>query len=230
MKVVFISDTHNRHNKVMVPPCDILIHCGDFTFQGLKSEVENFAIWLNLQPAKHIIVIPGNHEKVMEACLSGTEINSKEWITNHCPRAKVLIHEAIELEGIKFFGSPWTPYFFNWAWNAGRTLTEAAHVFKPFIGDLWKDIPIDTQVLVTHGPPVGILDEVADYRSGRLISVGCSELSKKIKDLKDLKVHAFGHLHLNGGRLLEVDGVKYINAAICNDDYKPTNPIVEIEW
>jgi predicted phosphodiesterase len=229
-KLVFISDTHNKHAKVTVPPCDILVHCGDFTFQGARSEVLNFAQWLHKQPAKHIIVIPGNHEKIMEACLQGVEIDSKEWILRDCPRAKLLIHQAIEIDGIKFFGSPWTPYFFNWAWNAGRTVAEAGHVFKPFIGDLWKDIPLDTNVLVTHGPPIGILDQAMDRYTGKLVSAGCYELSEKIKELKDLKVHAFGHLHLNGGSLLEQNGVQYINASICDEDYRPLNKVMEVQY
>jgi len=223
MRFCCISDSHNKHKQITIPECDILFHTGDWSFQGNKSETENFAKWLEKQPAKNIVLIPGNHEKVFEKCIDGlgTEEspNSKDWIYKHCPRANLLIHESLELNGIKIFGSPWTPYFFNWAWNAGRTITEAA----PFIGDLWKDIPNDTQILLTHGPSMGILDTVTDYNTGRMVSAGCSELSKKINDLKDLKMHLFGHLHFEGGRMVEQDGVIYVNSAVVDDRYIPND-------
>lgn len=215
-RIVFISDTHNKHNKLTIPECDILVHAGDASFQGLESETRNFAKWLNKQPAKHIVLTPGNHCKVFEKALP----ESRSWVTDECPHANLLIHEAVEIAGIRFFGSPWTPYFFNWSFNAGRTPTEAAHTFKPFIGDLWKDIPLDTQILVTHGPGLGTLDEVLSRDTGRIENVGCKELANKIRELKDLKISVFGHLHLNGGRTLVQDGVTYINAAMCDDSYE----------
>lgn len=225
-RLVFISDTHNKHNKVVVPECDILIHTGDCSFQGLESETKNFAKWLDKQPAKHIVLTPGNHCKVFEKELP----ESRSWVTDYCPRANLLIHEAAEVEGIKFFGSPWTPFFFNWAFNAGRDPVEASHTFKPFIGDLWKDIPLDTQILVTHGPGLGTLDEVLDRRTGRIQNVGCAELTKKIAELKDLKIHAAGHTHLMGGKYLDIGNIKYINAAICDDNYNPTREPVVIDY
>lgn len=223
MKLVFISDTHGKHDQVTVPECDILFHTGDWTGLGHKHEVEDFAKWLNKQTqCKHIVVIPGNHEEKFEKCLLGSDKDpsSKTWFLDHCPRVHLLIHESLELEGLKIFGSPWTPYFFNWAWNAGRTITEASHTFKPFIGDLWKDIPNDTQILLTHGPCAGVLDDALDYGTGRIEHVGCSELSKKMRDLKDLRIHAFGHLHLNGGKIVVDEDKMYINSAICDDSYR----------
>jgi len=232
MKLVFISDTHTMHDKLVIPECDILFHCGDWTYKGHKHEVEAFAKWLDEQPAKHIVITPGNHEVTFQNALSGSDHDpsSKTWITDHCPRAHVLIHESIEIEGLKIFGSPWTPAFgFRWAWNAGRTPVESAHIFKPFIGDLWQDIPLDTQILITHGPGLGTLDWVADYSTGRIINVGCHELTKKIYYLKDLQIHAFGHLHMKGGNIMVQDGVKYINASSCDDQYKPVHKPIKID-
>lgn len=225
-KLVFISDTHNRHSTVIVPECDILIYAGDWSFQGLESETKSFAKWLKKQPAKHIVLTCGNHEKGVEAELP----TSRSWIVDKCPRVHLLIHESLELEGIKFFASPWTPFFFNWAWNAGRDITEAAVRNKPFIGDLWKDIPDDTQILITHGPGLGTFDEALDFRTGRITNVGCKELTNKIATLKDLKIHAFGHLHYNGGKTMVQDGVTYINAAICDDAYVPSRKPVVIDY
>jgi len=230
VKLVFLSDTHNKHNKLRIPECDILFHCGDWTGMGYKHEVERFAAWLDKQPARYIVVIPGNHEKTFEKCLDSEE-SSMNWFKDHCPRAHLLIHEAVEIEGIKIFGSPYTPYFFNWAWNAGRTMIEAAQVFKPFIGDLWNKIPSDTQILITHGPPYGILDFCPDWvQKDKLVSVGCAELLKRVQQLNKLEIHAFGHIHLKGGNIQEHGGVKFINAAICDESYNPTNSIIEINY
>jgi predicted phosphodiesterase len=221
MRFCFISDTHNYHDALTIPECDILVHCGDWTGLGRYSEVTAFATWLNKQPAKHIVIIPGNHEKVFEAELLGSIgiPGSRSWITNACPKAHVLIDESIVLEGYRIYGSPWSPFFFDWAWNAGRTITEAAHTGKPFIGDIWSKIPENTQILITHGPGYGKLDKLKP-RNGITELAGCVELQKRIEQLPDLKIHAFGHLHYQGGQI-EVDGnVTYINAAICDDKYR----------
>ena len=113
MKLVFISDTHNKHNKLTIPECDILFCAGDMSFQGQKSEMENFAKWLHKQKATHIVLTIGNHERIFERAINGTDqdLSSKDWIMKHCPRAHLLIHEAVEIEGIKIFCSPWTPAF-----------------------------------------------------------------------------------------------------------------------
>src|ERR1700677_1938651 len=117
IKIVAISDTHNRHNKVKIPKCDLLIHAGDWSFQGQKSEVENFAEWLNKQDqCEEIVVIPGNHERYLEDYMP----ESLKWFTDKCPWAHLLIDQAIELYGIKIYGSPVQPFFCDWAWNKAR--------------------------------------------------------------------------------------------------------------
>lgn len=226
LKLVFISDTHTQHDKVHVPECDILFHCGDWTYLGEKETVENFAKWLNTLPARHIVITPGNHEIGLFRKLP----QSRSWILDHCPRANLLIHESVEIQGINIFGSPYTPYFHNWAWNAGRTIAESVYYFKPFIGDLWQDIPENTQILITHGPPYNILDTAMDYNDGYATSVGCVELSKRIEALPDLKIHAFGHLHYDGGKTKTINNIKYVNAAVCNDAYKPSNSLITVDF
>ncbi len=224
MRLVFISDTHTLHEKLTIPECDILVHSGDWSFQGHEHETVEFAKWLDKQPAKRIVLTSANHEKFFETMLP----ESRKWVTDHCPRVDLLIHEAIEIDGLKFFASPYSPTFgMGWAWNADRTIVESAHSGKPFIGDLWKDIPEDTQILVTHGPGMGILDTVTDRRTGKEVHVGCQELTNRIKDLTSLKAHVFGHIHGPGARTETIDGVIYINAAMCDDDYRITRkPIV----
>jgi Icc-related predicted phosphoesterase len=229
-----MSDSHTKHDQVIVPPnIDILFHCGDWTFRGYKDEVESFAKWLEKQPAKHIVLTGGNHEVTFKRCLEGSETDpsSKTWITDHCPRAHILIHESLELEGIKIFGSPWTPAFAQgWVWNAARTPTDAAHYFQPLLADLWNDIPTDTNVLITHGPPLGILDWALDYSTGRIENAGCRDLARKIETLKDIRIHAFGHLHYCGSKTLRFKKVQFINAAVVNDQYKISNSGVWIDY
>jgi Icc-related predicted phosphoesterase len=120
---------------------------------------------------------------------------------------------SITLDGIKFYGTPWVPKFFDWAFMDYDHNLE--HTFSK--------IPTDTDVLITHGPPFGILDKV---REG--FSVGSKSLRNKIETLKNLKVHAFGHIHEASGAYQEA-GVAYINAAILDRNYKLTALPIELE-
>jgi hypothetical protein len=196
------------------------------TFQGEEHELKDFFEWLEVQPARHIVVTMGNHERFFYKHYP----QSLDWIPP--TRAHILIDKAIEIEGLKIYGSPWTPAFgFDWAYNACRDLVEAAHCFKPFIGDIWAKIPEDTNILITHGQPMGILDEALDmFGTGRMIHVGDAELLKRINSLSNLKIHAGGHLHRNGGQLFQQeDGKIFINASVCDENYKPVNKPVILE-
>lgn len=217
-KIVSISDTHNRHDKVTIPECDFLFHCGDWTSMGYKHEVEPFAKWLDKQPAKYIVIIPGNHELNFEKDFP----ESKKWITDHCPRANLLIDESITLEGVKIYGSPVTPFFCNWAYNKHR---------GDQIQCYWDAIPNDINILLTHGPPYGILDQTT-YADGTIREdrLGCYQLQKRIKELENLDLHFFGHIHAQGSRQFHEDGVSYYNAAICDESYYPSNSITVVEY
>lgn len=219
LKIVAISDTHNRHDKLVIPKCDILFHTGDWSGLGREYEIREFARWLNKQPqAKHVVLIPGNHELEFEKALPA----SLQWFKEECPNAHLLINESITIEGIKIFGSPITPFFLDWAWNKHR---------GDDIQKYWDAIPIDTQILLTHGPPYGILDQVL-YSDGtpKSPNLGCYQLMNKIKELKDLDLHFFGHIHSPGGRQIHQDGVSFYNASICDELYYPSNPITKVDY
>lgn len=224
-KIVLISDTHNKHNKLVIPECDILIHAGDYSFQGTDSEIRNFYKWLNKQPAKHIVSIQGNHEKGWEA----DPENGKYIALNECPRVNLLEDNMTIINGINIYGSPWTPYFHNWAYNAGRTISEAAHYRKPLISDIWEKIPEDTDILVTHGPPYDILDEL-QYINGDSKGefVGCVELRKRIEQVRP-DLHVFGHIHCQYGEK-HIDGTSYYNASNCSEIYSIDNPPIVVEY
>jgi Icc-related predicted phosphoesterase len=216
MKIVAISDTHNRHSQLVIPECDVLIHAGDATGQGYPSEVRSFARWFNNQPAKHKIFVPGNHEFYFESELPA----SKLWFQEECPDGILLIEQEIVIDGIKFYGSPITPRFFDWAWNRDRFRDIKPH---------WDTIPNDVNVLITHGPPFGVLD-IVYYVDGITPKerVGCVELWERILELKQLKVHLFGHIHSESGEK-EFNGIRYFNCSVCDEMYMPVNGIKEFE-
>ncbi len=215
---IFISDTHNKHKRVSVNECDILFHTGDFSFQGTNSELKNFAEWLDEQPADHIVMVPGNHEKLWEKNYeAGVAIIKKA-----CPRVHILNDSGVTIGNQKIWGSPVTPYFFDWAWNRAR-VPELVGLHGAYIKDHWDLIPEDTTILLTHGPPYGILDEVKQFGISK--SVGCELLLDRVKQIKP-DIHAFGHIHDGHGEKA-LDGTLYINASICDETYTPSNkPIV----
>jgi len=230
MKIVCISDTHTRHD-FRIPDGDLLIHAGDLTFQGSLEEIAKEARWLKAVRVgggfKAAVVIPGNHDWLAEKDPAAMRHLVEE------AGCVYLQHQTAEVLGLKIFGSGFTPRFFDWALNADRG--------EP-LRRLWAQIPDDVQILVTHGPPRGILDVVKrpfgaaddeDYsfsRPGRELldtHVGCSDLADRVAQLKDLKLHVFGHIHKPG---IEIhDGVTYCNAAICDESYRAAHAPAVIE-
>lgn len=213
LKIIAISDTHNKHKEITIPECDILIHAGDATGMGRASEIRNFAKWFNKQPAKYKIFVPGNHELKFEKELPA----SKLWFSEECPDGILLINQSIEIEGIKIYGSPITPFFYNWAWNE----------YKEGLEKAWKAIPDDTNLLITHGQAYGIND-IVDNQPG--VHLGCQHLMDRIQELKNLKIYIGGHLH-SGKKYTYFNGVQFYNASICGErytvDYAPTEITID---
>ncbi len=213
--MVFISDTHLKEPKL--PEGDILIHCGDLTYDGSGEQVNRALKWLGNQDYEEIIVVPGNHDWLFQRNPTfAKELCEKYALTG-------LVDEFIIFNGLKIYGSPWQPEFCDWAFNAGRTLEQAQTLHLPYINDKWRLIPDDTNILVTHGPPYMMLDYAPQCNH-----VGCVDLWNRVIQLKDLKIHAFGHIHYSYG-VKEFNGVKFINAAICNEQYKAANEPIVIE-
>lgn len=214
MRLVCISDTHGRHKNIeSLPDGDVLISAGDFTRGESRTDIRRFAAWMEKQPHKYKIIIAGNHERLFE---NRPDIAMAQ--LSYYPEVIYLQDTAIELDGVKFYGSPWQPEFFNWAFNLprGQKLREK-----------WEEIPKDTDVLITHGPPKNILDEAPAYnRPGEFFNCGCEELRDIVLNELDLKCHVFGHIHAGYGKHIE-GGTTFINAAICDEDYRASNePII----
>src|SRR5271166_4785835 len=146
MKIVAISDTHEQHAQVVVPEGDILIHSGDFTNLGKIPAVASFAKWMGSQPHKHKILIAGNHELTLQSPY-------RNIVTNLFKENGIIYLEdsGVEINGLFFYGAPWTPFFNDWAFNLPRRGME--------LMAKWDMIPDNTNVLITHGPPKGILDD-----------------------------------------------------------------------
>lgn len=216
MKIVCISDTHNKHDAVIVPECDLLLHTGDFSSRGYRHELEAFVAWLDKQPAKHKVFISGNHDFI---CQSSPEFVN-EVVAKH--DVNYLLDDFVELEGLKIYGSPWQPWFYNWAFNFNMN-DDGTQAEKT-----WAKIPDDTDILLTHGPPHGVLDRVA-----RLVTpdedpcVGCPELKSRVLDVGP-KLHVFGHIHESYGTT-KVHDTQFVNAACCTLQYNPTNEPIILE-
>ena len=211
MRFVCISDTHNCNEIVSVPDGDVLIHAGDATTSGTLDEIERFFEWLDALPHKHKILIAGNHDW-------GFQLQPKR-VRGLVPGSVTYLQDSSsDIDGLTFYGSPWQPRFFDWAFNLNRGREMA---------EKWAMIPEDTDVLITHGPPQGILDEV-ETKFGASHE-GCEELRKRVESLAQvgkLKLHVFGHIH-SGYGVHEEFGVKFVNASTCDEEYQPTrSPIV----
>lgn len=232
MKIVAISDTHNLHNDITIPECDVLIHAGDASFVGTPEELDPFWKWFRQQPAKYLIFVPGNHE--VEFYHKGDWRNyykTAAEYTIRSPYINVLVDSSVTIDGIKFYGSPWThvspKWGFQFPWWERDSKTHKA---------TWEAIPEDVNVLITHSPPSGILDQAPKRTfSGTIPNefeyCGDKYLAEELTKRKQLSHHFFGHIHeshghKNVGGLL---GVDYYNVAICDRSYTASNPVTVVE-
>src|SRR5438874_777220 len=172
MRIICISDTHELHREVAVPPGDLLIHAGDFTwFSRRMSMICDFNAWLGELPHRHKIVIPGNHEFAFEE-----DPALRDQITN----ATLLVNELTEIEGLKIWGSPITPLY-----GGAVGLSSAKDQAR-----LYASIPDDIELLITHTPPFGILDQESPSPGHS----GCEQLREAVEGIRP-RVHVFGHTH-----------------------------------
>ncbi len=231
MKIACASDIHGKFKR-RYPAGDTLIIAGDImknysrdkrrdAFIQLQNFYENLCpILVGLKREKifsEIILIAGNHDRVFEF----HQGECAEYLK------KIGIHylsdSGVEINGIKFWGSPWSPWFFgdHWSFNlSGRYPEEHAK-------EIWGKIPTDTDVLITHGPPYGILDKVPQYMTPKGVlsdsHVGCPVLVEEVKRVRPI-LHVFGHIHEGHGQIRQDDTI-FVNASIHDGDFQPTNQI-----
>lgn len=204
LTLVLLSDTHNRHRDVTVPPGDVFLYAGDLTNRGQFAVIEDFNSWLGTLPHRHKVVICGNHDLTFER----DPDEAQRRITN----AIYLQDAAVEIEGLKIWGSPWQPRFHDWAFNLDRG--------EP-IAEKWRLIPDDTDILITHGPPAGIMDWTF-----REVAVGCADLLARVRQVWP-KLHLFGHIHEAAG-VVDDGGTLFVNASSLTED--AMRPAVVVTW
>eukprot|EP00585_Thalassiosira_rotula_P010434 CAMPEP_0196155020 /NCGR_PEP_ID=MMETSP0910-20130528/39942_1 /TAXON_ID=49265 /ORGANISM="Thalassiosira rotula, Strain GSO102" /LENGTH=454 /DNA_ID=CAMNT_0041419161 /DNA_START=95 /DNA_END=1456 /DNA_ORIENTATION=- len=227
-RIVCISDTHGYHRSIPIPPCDILIHGGDFSNYGEPDMIADVSdhfseLRQNGTVKDGIICIAGNHELTFEL-----ERYDKVWRRFKRPKqdekydaesarkaltnCTYLEDESLTLQGIQFYGSPWQPEFYGWAYNAPRS----------DILSKWERIPSDTDVLITHGPPLGRGDVTKGNR------VGCVSLMKEVQSRVKPRLHVFGHIH--EGRGVTHDGTTmYVNASNVSHNYTRQHPGIVVD-
>jgi Icc-related predicted phosphoesterase len=200
MKFVAISDTHGLHRHVKLPKGDVLLHAGDITHRGKEDEVLDFLTWFSKLNYQYKIFIGGNHDFFLE--------KNRRTFPKMVPDGITYLSDSgIEIYGIKIWGSPVIPWFYNWAFNVPRGQSIRKH---------WEKIPIDTDILITHGPPHGILDQVVTGRH-----IGCKDLIDIVSKIKP-KFHLFGHIHESYG-VAKKSSTQFINASLMNETYQLVN-------
>ena len=225
-RLVFVSDTHTMHAQttqhIVAASADILVHAGDFSSTGKRSEIADFADWCSMLLkkgyVKHVVVVAGNHDILLDStCAPYSRRDDPDGQRQCIERIRAagvvyLCDSGATVAGLRFYGIPWTPRFFDWAFQVDSPGQDE---------DVFGKVPADLDVLVTHGPPYGIGDLVP--RGER---TGSRAHLRTIERLKP-RVNVFGHIHEGYGMTVTPWGTLCINASTCTGDYKPHNrPIV----
>lgn len=212
MRIVAFSDSHGFHKRMTVPDGDMLICAGDFSMRAKNYEVSQFAQWFNKLPHQFKVIMAGNHDVYCET--------DEHFARHEFAPSVYLCHEEAEINGYRVFGSPYSssiyePSPWSFDYNPKGPRSEA----------LWSQIPDNIDILVTHGPPKGILDVVDDPHVGEDPHVGDVNLLYHVKRALP-RVHIFGHIHEGFGSYeSNVWTTRFYNVCICNVRYQPVNPV-----
>lgn len=217
-----ISDLHGFYPKL--EGGDLLIVAGDLTAHDEIDEYCDFFDWLVLQNYSHKILIAGNHDNKI---LDGLDFSFND------ERIHYLQDSGVEIDGLKIWGSPWTAAFEGMNPHC-MAFTESFGVdTEEWLAEHWALIPDDTDILITHSPPILMLDRTVDGKF-----VGSVSLSAQIGFLTNLKLHVFGHIHESYGKIeppdylpdyFDVSKHYSINVSHVNEHYKPVNKPIRIE-
>jgi calcineurin-like phosphoesterase family protein len=214
----------------LIPKGDVLIHAGDISNKGGDRDVTNFIHWFqNIDGFDYKIFISGNHDFCFEKIDEPHHRGDYDWLNDlmnfdNLAESNVfyLQDEFLQIKSpefsksIKIYGTPWQPWFYDWAFNLPRMGNE--------LQEKWNMIPEDTDVLITHGPPNGYGDYVNNWRQPN-VNVGCELLRNRVDEIKPT-LNIFGHIH-EGYGVYTNDKTTFVNASICTLNYRPTNkPII----
>lgn len=190
MKITIISDTHNLHQQFGKLKGDVLIHCGDMfnLHTDDASALTDLDDWFGKQEFDLILCTGGNHDHLLQDHIKQHG--------NPFKNATFLQDETHQHKGVNFYGTPWVPQL------SGHAFFQSAKGLR----DKWAMIPRETDVLITHTPPFGILDQ-----SSRSYQLGCEYLANELPRIAP-KLHCFGHVHASYGTMKK--GITtYVNAS-----------------
>lgn len=224
-----ISDLHGYYPKL--DGGDLLIVSGDLTASDKMIDWIDFFYWLNKQSYRKKVYIGGNHDNFLTLCATNVECKDiyLDEEDEECEKKDYLCDSGTEFEGLKIWGSPWTKAFpgMNPKCMAFTCDTDEE------LAEKWALIPDNTDILITHSPPFGILDEVNRYTKSKRSNeyVGSKSLRNTVLDrnrLPNLKLHVFGHIHEQGGKVFETNFTKFANASIVNEVYEHVNKPIRV--
>lgn len=200
MKICALSDTHGCQPATEAH--DLTIYAGDWTgartLEKALGQTTSFLDWLSSLSTKQILVA-GNHDIVP----ADQPALFKHMLKDY-PSITYLQDQAVTIDGLTFYGTPYTSIFYDWWFMANTTQLEA----------IYNQIPTTTDVLITHGPAYGIRDyTISEVRAGS------QELADRIAELPNLKHHIFGHIHEGYGT---EQTTKYTahNVSIIDEKYR----------
>lgn len=205
MRIIAISDTHQKHRKIKIPDGDVFVFAGDMTnFNRSKQHYIDFNNWLGTLPHPNKLIIAGNHDELFQK----NQAEARGYMTN----CTYLEDDEIVIDGVKFYGTPWQKYFYGWAFN----LPPGSNHLK----EKWNAIPDDTDVLITHSPPF----QIFDTEMGK--NLGCELLTNRVFEVQP-KIHVFGHIHGSCGKAGLVGNTLFFN--ISNDHNKDTAYTIDLK-
>lgn len=214
MRLTFISDTHGYHDKVKLKGGDILFHSGDISLNGTMSDTLSFFDWFDKQDYAYKCFTTGNHDAFFDSPY-------RDIIYRDIPTSIIYLENSgVTIENINIWGSPITPSFKNKAFNVERGAS---------ISEYWKQIPTDTDILLTHGPAHKTLD--VNYLEEH---TGCEELTKVFYESKhNIKIHSFGHIHESRGierKHYNSVSTLHINASSMNHRLTESYPPINVDY
>ena len=219
MRITIISDTHGKHNQITkdLPGGDLIVHAGDISSMGHEHEINNFCKWFDgLDNYNKKIFIAGNHDWGFQNNIDKTMEIVNSYKTINYLQDNFLMLQIGDNPEIKIYGTPWQPFFYNWAFNLPRNGIE--------LEEKWSNIPQDVDILITHCPSFGYLDKVI----GKNENLGCKKLSERISELKP-KIFLFGHIHSGYGYVFN-ENTHYFNSSVINEKYIYEYKPFTVDW
>jgi Icc-related predicted phosphoesterase len=214
MKIIAFSDIHGQQNEKLTHwfngnSADLLIFAGDLQKNQTTDYGRDFINWFHGLPYPEKILVYGNHDSHYKEINNYLEINKKMF-----SEITVLNNSSVNIDGIEIFGSPHSVEYGSW-WFMMK---------DEDLAGLWKLIPNNTNILITHGPPYGILDNTCEG-----IAAGSKTLLERLKKLNDLKYHIFGHIH-EGNGIKKVDYKTFLNVSLLDERYQFVNMPIIIDY